>query len=171
MTKPTILAVDDDRLVLAAIVRDLNSEYGEQFRVLPASSGAEALSLLARIALRDEPVALIAADQRMPKMTGIELLEQARVHAPTAKFVLLTAYADTDVAIKAISATGSSLSAIRASSESASAPEDAGTTRYCSPYPLFRSRTIAASTSRSSSTARMVGLVIDQPRDDSILPE
>ena len=74
--------------------------------MLPASSGAEALSLLARIALRDEPVALIAADQRMPKMTGIELLEQARVHAPTAKLVLLTAYADTDVAIKAINDIG-----------------------------------------------------------------
>ena len=106
MSKPTILAVDDDRLVLAAITRDLNSAYGEDYRVVPTSSGAEALSLLARIALRDEPVALIAADQRMPKMTGIELLQQAQTHAPTAKLVLLTAYADTDVAIRAINDIG-----------------------------------------------------------------
>ena len=106
MSKPTILAVDDDRLVLAAIVRDLNSEYGEDYRVLPASSGSEALSLLARIALRDEPVALIAADQRMPKMTGIDSSNRPGVHAPTAKLVLLTAYADTDVAIKAINDIG-----------------------------------------------------------------
>ena len=51
-------------------------------------------------------MALIAADQRMPQMTGIEMLERARTHAPGAKFLLLTAYADTDVAIKAINAIG-----------------------------------------------------------------
>ena len=62
--------------------------------------------MLTKLALRDEPVALIAADQRMPEMTGIEMLEQARTHAPGAKFLLLTAYADTDVAIKAINDIG-----------------------------------------------------------------
>jgi thioredoxin reductase (NADPH) len=62
--------------------------------------------VLARLALRDQPVALVAADQRMPQMTGIEMLEQARTHAPAAKFLLLTAYADTDVAIKAINDIG-----------------------------------------------------------------
>src|SRR6476619_318399 len=106
MSKPTILAVDDDRLVLAAITRDLNSAYGEDYRVVSTSSGAEALDVLARLALRDEPVALIAADQRMPKMTGIELFEQSRGHAPEAKLLLLTAYADTDVAITAINEVG-----------------------------------------------------------------
>ena len=62
--------------------------------------------MLARLALRAEPVALIAADQRMPQLTGIEMLEQAREHAPGAKSLLLTAYADTDVAIKAINDIG-----------------------------------------------------------------
>jgi thioredoxin reductase (NADPH) len=62
--------------------------------------------VLTKLVLRDEPVALIAADQRMPQMTGIEMLEQARAHAPGAKFLLLTAYADTDVAIKAINDIG-----------------------------------------------------------------
>jgi thioredoxin reductase (NADPH) len=106
MSKPTILTVDDDPLVSAAIARDLTSRYGTGYRVVRATSGHEALAVLARLALRDEPVALIAADQRMPRMTGIELLEQARTHAPGAKLLLLTAYADTDVAIKAINDIG-----------------------------------------------------------------
>ena len=106
MSKPTILTVDDDPQVSAAITRDLAGRYGGDYRVVRATSGPEALAVLARLALRDEPVALIAADQRMPGMTGIEMLSQARVHAPGAKFLLLTAYADTDVAIKAINDIG-----------------------------------------------------------------
>jgi thioredoxin reductase (NADPH) len=106
MSKPTILAVDDDPQVSAAITRDLASQYGADYRIVRATSGAEALIVLTKLALRDEPVALIAADQRMPQMTGIEMLEQARAHAPGAKFLLLTAYADTDVAIKAINDIG-----------------------------------------------------------------
>src|SRR5215207_7831152 len=106
MSKPAILTVDDDPVVSAAITRDLVGRYGADYRVVGATSGAEALVVLTRLALRDEPVALIAADQRMPEMTGIELLEQARDHAPGAKHLLLTAYADTDVAIKAINDIG-----------------------------------------------------------------
>jgi signal transduction histidine kinase len=106
MSKPTILTVDDDPLVAAAITRDLAGQYGADYRIVQAVSGQEALAVLTRLALRDEPVALIAADQRMPRMTGIELLEQARAHAPGAKLLLLTAYADTDVAIKAINDIG-----------------------------------------------------------------
>jgi thioredoxin reductase (NADPH) len=106
MSKPTILTVDDDPVVSAAIVRDLVGQYGEDYRVVGAVSGPEALVVLTKLALRDEPVALIAADQRMPQMTGIELLEQARAHAPGAKLLLLTAYADTEVAIKAINDIG-----------------------------------------------------------------
>ena len=106
MSKPTILTVDDDPVVSAAITRDLVGRYGADYRVVGSTSGAEALVVLTRLALRDEPVALIAADQRMPEMTGIELLEQARDHAPGAKFLLLTAYADTEVAIRAINDIG-----------------------------------------------------------------
>ena len=102
MSKPTILTVDDDPQVSAAITRDLANQYGADYRVIGASSGPEALGVLSTLALRDDPVALIAADQRMPQMTGIEMLDQARVHAPGAKTLPLTAYADTDVAIKAI---------------------------------------------------------------------
>ncbi|HEX8970145.1 FAD-dependent oxidoreductase [Oryzihumus sp.] len=106
MTRPTILTVDDDPLVSAAISRDLRSRYGSEYRIVRATSGAEALSVLAELALRDQPVALIAADQRMPQMTGTEMLERARTHAPGAKLLLLTAYADTDVAITAINDIG-----------------------------------------------------------------
>ena len=106
MSKPTILTVDDDPMVSAAITRDLASQYGAEYRLVRATSGREALTVLTKLALRDEPVALIAADQRMPQMTGIEMLEQARAHAQGAKMLLLTAYADTDVAIKAINDIG-----------------------------------------------------------------
>ena len=106
MPRPAILTVDDDPMVSAAITRDLADRYGGDYSVVRATSGAEALVVLTKLALRDQPVALIAADQRMPQMTGIELLEQARAHAPGAKLLLLTAYADTDVAIRAINDIG-----------------------------------------------------------------
>ena len=106
MTRPTILTVDDDPQVAAAITRDLRIRYGSDYRVVGAGSGAEALEVIAALVLRDRPVALIAADQRMPGMTGIELLELARGQAPDAKMLLLTAYADTDVAIRAINDIG-----------------------------------------------------------------
>jgi thioredoxin reductase (NADPH) len=106
MSKPTILTVDDDPQVSAAIARDLSRRFGSDYRVVRATSGEQALSVLARLALRNQPVALIAADQRMPQMTGIELMAQSRTHAPGAKLLLLTAYADTDVAITAINEIG-----------------------------------------------------------------
>ncbi|GAB3345089.1 FAD-dependent oxidoreductase [Modestobacter lapidis] len=106
MSKATIVTVDDDPMVLRAITRDLRARYGSDYRIVRASSGAEALAALEELALRLRPVALIATDQRMPGMTGTEMLEQARRHAPEAKLLLLTAYADTDVAIKAINDIG-----------------------------------------------------------------
>ncbi|CUR55825.1 Response regulator receiver protein [metagenome] len=106
MGRPTILSVDDDPVVSAAIARDLRSRYGSSHRVVRASSGDEALTVITELALRDQPIALIASDQRMPGMTGIELLERSRVAAPEAKTLLLTAYADTDVAIRAINDIG-----------------------------------------------------------------
>jgi thioredoxin reductase (NADPH) len=106
VAKPAILTVDDDAAVSQAITRDLRRQYGAEFQVVPARSGAEAITVLSEFALRDRQVALIASDQRMPMMTGVEFLEQARPLAPEAKLVLLTAYADTDVAIKAINDIG-----------------------------------------------------------------
>ncbi|MCB2380536.1 FAD-dependent oxidoreductase [Hymenobacter sp. BT635] len=100
--KPILLAVDDDLQVLGAIDRDLRSEFRRDYRVLRASSGAEALATLRELKAREEPLALILADQRMPEMEGVELLEQARGIYPDAKRVLLTAYADTEAAIRAI---------------------------------------------------------------------
>ncbi len=106
MTKPTILTVDDDAGVLASISRDLRSRYGREYRIVPAASGAQALDVLTKLALRARPVALIATDQKMPQMTGIQMLTQARQHAPEAKLLLLTAYADTEAAIQAINDVG-----------------------------------------------------------------
>ena len=106
MSRPTILTVDDDPQVSAALTRDLKRRYGSEYRVLPATSAAQALELLGALALRTDPVGLIVTDQRMPDMTGIELLGESRELAPEAKRLLLTAYADTDVAIAAINDIG-----------------------------------------------------------------
>ncbi len=100
--RPVILAVDDDPDVLRAVERDVQQEYGGRYRILAADSGASALDALQRLKLRNHPVALFLADQRMPGMTGVEFLERAREIYPLAKKVLLTAYADTDAAIRAI---------------------------------------------------------------------
>jgi thioredoxin reductase (NADPH) len=102
MAKPAILAVDDDAAVAAAVVRDLRARYGADYRVLRATSGREALEIMADLVLKDRPVAAVVSDQRMPGMTGIEVLRQVREQSADSKLVLLTAYADTDVAIQAI---------------------------------------------------------------------
>ncbi|MFZ1996475.1 MAG: FAD-dependent oxidoreductase [Solirubrobacteraceae bacterium] len=100
--RPTILAVDDEPTVLAAVARDLRRGFGEHYRILRAGSGAEAVELLTEMRRRGESLAMIVADQRMPGMEGTELLVKARQIYPEAKRVLLTAYADTQAAIAAI---------------------------------------------------------------------
>jgi thioredoxin reductase (NADPH) len=106
MSRPIILTVDDDVSVSQSIARDLRQRYADRYRIIRASSGREALESLEELARRDLPVALIVSDHRMPEMTGIELLATSRPITPGAKRVLLTAYADTDVAIKAINDIG-----------------------------------------------------------------
>jgi thioredoxin reductase (NADPH) len=106
MAKPIILTVDDDASVSQAITRDLRTRYADRYRIVRATSGADALESLEELARRDLDVALIVSDHRMPGMTGIELLERSQPITPGAKRVLLTAYADTDVAIKAINEIG-----------------------------------------------------------------
>jgi thioredoxin reductase (NADPH) len=102
MARPILLAVDDDVSVLEAVVQDLRRQYGATYRVMRAASGQAALDTLDQLKTRQEPVALILSDQRMPGMTGVELLERTRAIYPEAKRVLLTAYADTEAAIRAI---------------------------------------------------------------------
>lgn len=100
--KPIILAVDDEPEVSRAIARDLREAYGERYRVVRAESPLAAMETLTDLRFRNDTVALLLADQRMPEMTGVEFLEQASKLFPLAKRVLLTAYADTDAAIRAI---------------------------------------------------------------------
>ena len=102
MTKPVLMTVDDDPGVSRSVARDLRRRYGQDYRVVRAESGAEALEALRELTLRGETVAAILADYRMPEMNGIEFLEQAMDVAPHARRALLTAYADTDAAIQAI---------------------------------------------------------------------
>src|SRR5471030_1403625 len=102
MAKPILLSVDDDLDVLRAVERDLRSHYGANYRVLASDSPQAALNLLKQLKLRNESVALLLADQRMPKMDGVNFLQEAREFFPDAKRALLTAYADTNAAISAI---------------------------------------------------------------------
>jgi thioredoxin reductase (NADPH) len=99
---PVIVAIDDDPQVLRAVERDLRSHFGTEYRIIAADSGETALDVVRRLKLRSAAVALFLADQRMPGMTGVEFLAEARSIYPEAKRVLLTAYADTEVAITAI---------------------------------------------------------------------
>jgi thioredoxin reductase (NADPH) len=102
MAKPVLLTVDDDPDVLQAVERDLRSRYSERYRILRASSANEALEVLHRLKSRNDSVALLLADQRMPELDGVGFLAQATDLFPAAKRALLTAYADTNAAIEAI---------------------------------------------------------------------
>ena len=102
MAKPILLSVDDDSDVLRAIERDLRSQYGAEYRVIASDSPTGALELLKQLKVRNDGVALVLADQRMPNMDGVGFLQEARQIYPEAKRALLTAYADTNAAISAI---------------------------------------------------------------------
>lgn len=106
MAKPVLLTVDDEPEVLRAVERDLRRKYANEFRVLRAASGAEALNILDQLLQRGDALALMLVDQRMPQMTGVSFIGAAMEKYPMAKRVLLTAYADTDAAIKAINDAG-----------------------------------------------------------------
>jgi thioredoxin reductase (NADPH) len=102
MAKPVLLSVDDDSDVLRAIERDLRSKYGAEYRVIGSDSPEGALTLLKQLKVRNDSVALLLADQRMPHMDGVAFLQEAMKIFPEAKRGLLTAYADTNAAISAI---------------------------------------------------------------------
>ena len=106
MPAPVILSVDDDPQVLGAVERDLRRHYRSDYRILRASSGAEALEAAQQLKRRNELIALFLVDQRMPAMSGTEFLKEARKVYPEAKKVLLTAYADTEAAIASINSIG-----------------------------------------------------------------
>src|SRR5437762_5556045 len=102
MGRASMLTVDDDPAVSRAVARDLRRRYGQDYQIVRASSGAEALDALREIKLRGGRVAVLLADYRMPQMNGVDFLEQAMDLFPHARRILLTAYADTDAAIQAI---------------------------------------------------------------------
>ena len=102
MPKPIILAIDDDISVLEAVVSDLRRKYGQKYRILRAASGQAGLDICTQLHGRNDVVALLVSDQRMPGMTGVDFLESVIPLYPDARRVLLTAYADTEAAIRAI---------------------------------------------------------------------
>ena len=105
-TKPVIIAVDDEPEVVQAVQRDLRARYASDYRIVWASGGQEAIETLRTLALQNTPVALMVVDQRMPGVTGIDVLRETLELHPAAKRALLTAYADTEAAIQAINDVG-----------------------------------------------------------------
>ena len=102
MKLPFIIVIDDDVQVLRALQRDVNSHYWNDYRIAAIPSALETLELIRELKLKNEEVALFLSDQRMPGMDGVTFLEKAKEIYPTAKLILLTAYSDIEVAIKAI---------------------------------------------------------------------
>jgi thioredoxin reductase (NADPH) len=99
---PVILVVDDDAQVLDAVATDVRARYGAVYRVVASSSGQAALRSVEQLTRSGAEVAVVVTDQRMPGMSGTELLIEAKRLQPHLCSVLLTAYADTDAAISAI---------------------------------------------------------------------
>src|ERR1041385_2538961 len=93
LSRYPILVVDDEVDNLDAF----RFNFKRVFNIVTAGGGEEALGLLAAT-----DVAVIVTDQRMPKMTGLELLRAARPLRPDAVGIILTAYTDVDVLIEAI---------------------------------------------------------------------
>ncbi len=102
MEKPVILILDDDPQVLRSITRDIKSQYKKKFEIMSSDSAKESLELLTELKNQGADMAMIISDQRMPEMTGVDFLVEAKAFFPKSKKVLLTAYSDTDAAIKAI---------------------------------------------------------------------
>src|SRR5262245_10652074 len=102
MAKQVLLTVDEDSGVLRAIERDLRSKYGADYRVIGSDSPQEALNVLKQLKVRNDSVALLLADQRMPPMDGVTFLREGIEIFPEAKRALLTAYAEPKAAISAI---------------------------------------------------------------------
>ena len=106
MSKPVLLTVDDDPEVLNAVERDLRAHYRTDYRIVKASSGAQAIEAVQQLKQRGSQIALFLVDERMPQMTGTQFLAEAIKIYPDARRVLLTAYADTETAITAINKIG-----------------------------------------------------------------
>ena len=102
MNKPVLLVVDDDPQVLAAVRRELRARYRENYTVVSAGSGTEALAAARELKGRGDALAMVISDQQMPGMLGGEVLAKSREVYPLARRVLLTAYSDIQAAIKAI---------------------------------------------------------------------
>ena len=102
MAKPLILVVEDNEEMLDQIQHDIERQYGKRYRVFTANSAGQALATLRGLKEKDEPVALVLVDEKLPDMTGVGFLEQASNLCPQAKRGLLTTFSDTDAAIAAI---------------------------------------------------------------------
>ncbi|KXX66687.1 response regulator [Flammeovirga sp. SJP92] len=100
--KPILLLVDDDPQVLQAVKRDMRNQYKKEYKILATDSANEALDLVTELRNKGDEIALFLSDQRMPEMQGVDFLEKVKAVYPNAGRVLLTAYSDTDAAIKSI---------------------------------------------------------------------
>lgn len=97
MRKQNLLVVDDEK----GVVNALNRQFKKEYMVYTAANGKEAL-----VILKEQQIAVIIADQRMPGMTGVDFLEIARSQSPNSMRILITAYADIEASIDAVNKSG-----------------------------------------------------------------
>jgi diguanylate cyclase (GGDEF)-like protein len=100
--KEVIVCVDDEEGVLRVLRAQLGARFGHECQVLTARSGDEAVALFDELSRDNESIALVVADQIMPGMKGVELLEIVNRRFPTTMKILLTGQAGLDAVVDAI---------------------------------------------------------------------
>jgi diguanylate cyclase (GGDEF)-like protein len=101
-----ILCVDDEEGILRVLRQQLGRRFGQECEISVAQSAADALELVDDLARSGEPLAVVIADQIMPGMKGVELLEEVNRRSPSTSKILLTGQAGLDAVISAINRAG-----------------------------------------------------------------
>jgi serine phosphatase RsbU (regulator of sigma subunit)/CheY-like chemotaxis protein len=102
MSKPVIICVDDEKVVLDSLSKELEFSLGDDFVIEPAESGEEALELLQDLINENKDIPVLISDQLMPGMKGDELLKEVHNILPTTRKILLTGQATMNSVVNAI---------------------------------------------------------------------
>ena len=105
-SKEHIICVDDEEGILTALRQQLGARFGDECQIAVAQSAKDALELVDELEREGEPLAVVIADQIMPGMKGVELLEEVHKRSPGTTKILLTGQAGLDAVVAAINRAG-----------------------------------------------------------------